>query len=264
MSAAVTRRRFFKESGSGALLGIMPPVTAAIASGEPKPWWPQQDPEVVRETVGAAHGNLPRLEALVARQPALANAAWDWGFGDWEDALGAASHMGRRDIAEFLLASGARPTIFSAAMLGQLEVVKGLVAATPGIQRIRGPHGIPLLMHARAGGPQAAAVAAYLETLGDAGTPAAGVPLTAADRDPLVGRYRFGSGARDYVDVDVQNDRLGLTRPGTTRRLLTATGALTFFPSGVPSVRIAFARIGGRVGTLTVADPDVSIIAIKE
>jgi hypothetical protein len=263
MSAVVTRRRFFKESSSGALLGIVPPMPA-IGSGEPKPWWPQQDPEVVQEAVGAAHGNLPRLKELIARQPALANATWDWGFGDWEDALGGASHMGRRDIAEFLLANGARPSIFSAAMLGQLEAVKALVAATPGIQRTRGPHGIPLLMHARAGGPQAAAVVAYLETLGDAGTLAAAVPLTPADRAPLIGRYRFGGGARDYVDVDVQNDRLGLTRPGTSRRLLMATSALTFFPSGVPSVRIAFAKVGDRIGQMTVANPDVYITAIKE
>ncbi|HET9832903.1 MAG TPA: hypothetical protein VFP91_14370 [Vicinamibacterales bacterium] len=39
------------------------------------------------------------------------------------------------------LANGARPTIFSAAMLGQLDAVKALVAANPGIQRTKGPRG---------------------------------------------------------------------------------------------------------------------------
>ena len=264
MSALVSRRRFFETGQAAAMLGLVQPVAAAAASHEPKPWWPQQDPEVVKEAVGAAHGNLPRLRELVERQPALANATLDWGFGDWEDALGGASHVGRRDIAEFLLAHGARPSIFSAAMLGQLDVVKGLVEAQPGLQRTRGPHGIPLLAHARAGGAPAAAVVAYLETLGDAGMTAPSVPIAPADREPLLGRYRFGSGAKDYFDVDVQNDRLGLARPGTTRRFLFATGPLTFFPAGVPSVRIEFARTNGRIAQLTVADPDVYITAVRE
>ena len=93
---------------------------------------PSQDPAVVREIVGVSHADLKRVRELVERQPALANASVDWGFGDWENALGAASHMGRRDIAELLLANGARPTVFSAAMLGQLDVVKRLRLGEPG------------------------------------------------------------------------------------------------------------------------------------
>ena len=40
--------------------------------------------------------------------PALLNATWDWGAGDFETALGAASHMGNRESAGVLLARGAR------------------------------------------------------------------------------------------------------------------------------------------------------------
>jgi len=79
--------------------------------------------------VGVSHNNLARVKELLARNATLSLASWDWGFGDWEDALGAASHVGRPDIAEALLAHGARPSIFSAAMLGQLDVVKAFVAA---------------------------------------------------------------------------------------------------------------------------------------
>jgi len=43
-----------------------------------------------------------------------------------EDALGAASHMGNWEIAEYLLSKGARSTIFSGAMLGEMDVVKAL------------------------------------------------------------------------------------------------------------------------------------------
>ena len=102
--------------------------------------------------VAVSHGNVARVRELLSNRPALANASWDWGYGDWESALGAASHVGNQEIARLLLAAGARPTIFSAAMLGQVETVRAFVAASPGVQKTRGPHGLTLLSHARAGG----------------------------------------------------------------------------------------------------------------
>src|SRR6202044_342051 len=124
-------------------------------------------------------------------RPSLARASWDWGFGDWESALGAASHMGNRPIAEYLISQGARPSLFSAAMLGQVEVVKAMVAANSGAQRIRGPHGISLLANAKAGGEQALLVFEFLKSLGDAD---AEPPLTISDREItlLAGTYVFG------------------------------------------------------------------------
>ncbi len=234
------------------------------ASGSPPEWWPQQDPTVVKEMVAVAHSDLKRVRALVERQPALANAAVDWGYGDWEDALGAAAHTGRREIAEVLLAHGARISIFAAAMLGQLDVVKALVAAHPGIQRTHGPHGIPLLQHAQAGGAQAEPVLKFLESLGDAGRRTASQPLDAADRNAVVGKYVFGPGPRDHFVVDVRNDALGIERPGATRRGLGHTGGLVFFPVGAAAVKIAFARDGERVTQLTVADPEVFITAKRD
>ena len=71
--------------------------------------------------------------------------------------------MGRRDIAELLLAHGARIDIFVAAMLGDLEVVKAMLEAHPETRAALGPHGIPLRAHAEAGGEQAAAVLAFLD-----------------------------------------------------------------------------------------------------
>ena len=224
-------------------------------------WLPQQDPAVVKEMVGISHADVKRVRELVERQPALANATIDWGFGDWETALGAASHVGRREIAEFLLANGAHPTIFSAAMLGQLDVVKAFVAANPGIQRTLGPHGINLLSHARAGGTGAAEVVKYLEAVDGSDRRLPTETLAAGDRDAVVGEYAFGAGPRDHFVVDVRNDQLGIERPGQTRRFLFHTGSLVFFPSGAPSVRIAFAREGNRASQLTVADPNVFLTA---
>ncbi|MCW3099931.1 MAG: ankyrin repeat protein [Chthonomonadaceae bacterium] len=123
------------------------------------------EPGLVEAFVGNAHGDLNKVRELLAQTPALINAAWDWGNGDWETALGAAAHMGRRDIAEFLIEHGARLDIFAAAMLGQLEVVKAILQAYPAMANAPGPHGIPLLRHALAGGEAAAPVAEYLQSL---------------------------------------------------------------------------------------------------
>ena len=104
------------------------------------------------------------MTELLAAHPALVNAAWDWGAGDWETALGAAAHMGRRDIATLLLAHGARIDVFAAAMLGHLAIVHAIIEALPGAIAWPGPHGIPLLAHAEKGGPEAAATLAYLRS----------------------------------------------------------------------------------------------------
>jgi hypothetical protein len=230
-------------------------------SGAPPEWLPMQDPAMVREMVTVSHFDAKRVRELVEQHPSLANASVDWGFGDWEDALGAAAHTGRREIAEVLLAHGARISVFAAAMLGQLAVVKALVAARPGVQRILGPHGITLMAHAKAGGPDAAAVVKYLEEAGDADRRPPTAPLEDADRDAIVGRYAFGTGPRDYFDIDLNNGQLGIVRAGTTRRGLGHTGALVFFPAGVPSVKIAFARAGGNITQMTLAEPDVYLTA---
>jgi hypothetical protein len=124
------------------------------------------DAALVREVVAVAHGDLARVQALLEQEPRFVNAAWDWGGGDWETPLGAAAHMGRRDIAEYLLEHGARMDLFAAAMLGKLEVVQAALEAFPGAIHVAGPHGITLLAHAKAGGAEAADIAAYLEELG--------------------------------------------------------------------------------------------------
>jgi hypothetical protein len=126
---------------------------------------PRIDYQLVCEFVGHAHSDLDRIKGMLAEQPALVNAAWDWGAGDWETGLGAAAHMGRRDIAQFLLAHGARMDIFSAAMLGHLAVVQAMLIVNPEARNSLGPHGIPLLKHAEAGGERAAPVADYLKGL---------------------------------------------------------------------------------------------------
>jgi hypothetical protein len=232
------------------LLRIAPfsciPVRATDSIAPLAPTFPTQPPELAREMVSVSHGNIQRVRELVKAQPALAKASWDWGFGDWETALGAASHTGNREIAELLIAAGAPPTLFSAAMLGQLDVVKALIAANPGVQRIPGPHSISLLAHAKAGSP----VHEYLNSLGNAGEPPV-APLTEEQLNSIAGTYIFGDAPNQRIEISIVRGQPQFTRSGAVARRLFHLGDLTFHPAGAPAVRITFAP----KGTLTVYDP---------
>src|SRR3954468_4064920 len=183
-------------------LGVAPLLPLALSSQAPSAApapasFPQQEPDLVKEIVTVAHGNLARVKELVAARPALARASWAWGYGDWETPIDAASHVGNRPIAELLIASGARPTVFTAVMMGQLALVKGFIDASPGIQRTRGPHGLTMVAHARAGGAAAAEVLKYLESLGDADPRYTDLPLGTDEQTAIAGEYAFSAAAGD-------------------------------------------------------------------
>jgi uncharacterized protein YaiE (UPF0345 family) len=236
-----------------------PPAVAAVPGA-----FPAQDPDLVKEMVGVSHGNLPRVKELVSARPALARASWDWGYGDWEAAIDAASHVGNRPIADYLIANGARPTIYTAAMMGQLGVVKGWIEAIPGVQRNRGPHGITLLAHARNGGAAAADVLKYLESLGDADPRYTDLPVGEADEAAIAGEYVFGTGATERLKV-AKNARgiLTIQRPGYSERNMVHQGALAFIPAGAETVRIRFDVAGGKSRALTVEDGPVVVRATR-
>ena len=274
-----TRRHFIRIVPTLGAFAVAPHLAVAQTPGEDPVWpaaepargtpvdesFPSVHPALAKEIVGVSHSNLARVKELVQQHPALAKASFDWGYGDAETALGAASHVGRREIAEFLLANGAPPTLFSATMLGQLDVVKAFMDATPGLQRMRGPHGISLMTHAKAGGPPAAAVVKYLEGLGDADLPLTNEPLAAEDRAQVEGRYRFGDRPRDtfVMSSPPPQNAPGLERLGATRQRLLHLGNLEFHPVGSPAVRIRFEREGGKIVALTVSDPDLIVRARK-
>jgi hypothetical protein len=132
-----------------------------------KPSWknPQLNRQMVQDFVIYAHSELDMVKKLLDREPALLNATMDWGKGDWETGLGGASHMGRRDIVEFLLERGTRIDLFCATMLGQLEVVKALLTMQPKLIDAKGPHGFSLHLHAQVGGKEAEPVLEYLQTV---------------------------------------------------------------------------------------------------
>lgn len=251
--------------GTGSMMSTSRAAAAAAsaaseAGGEPAasavgPEFPRQKPEWVREMVGVCHRDVDRARALLDEHPALVNATWDWGFGDWETALGAAAHTGRRNIAELLLERGARLDIFAAAMLGQTDTVKAMIAAQPGIQRNPGPHGITLLAHARAGGAEAAATLEYLESLGSADTKPKTEPLTDEQKRSYQGRFR--SAAIDEGVIEIGANRGGdltIAVRGQPPSVLRHAGNHAFFPSGAPAVRVTFTGAGPGFDSLAIFD----------
>lgn len=240
------------------------PVADVAPAPQPPPVpdeFPTQPPELVREMVGVCHANLERATELLRLRPTLANAAWDWGFGDWETALGAASHMGRVDIAKLLLANGARPSIFSAAMLGQLAVVRAFVEASPGVQGTAGPHGITLLAHARAGGERAKPVVDHLVSVGGADPTPRTVELTAEAAARYAGTYSFGPRDADRIEISTEKGSARFRRAGGNARALLHRGDHSFSPAGAPAVRVRFGVVGAVATELTVHDPDVVLRA---
>jgi hypothetical protein len=132
-----------------------------------KPSWkkPQINRTLVQDFVIFAHSDLEMTKKLVEREPLLVNGTMDWGGGDWESGLGGASHMGRRDIVEYLLEKGARIDIFCAAMLGLLDSVKAFLTIQPKLIDARGPHGFTLHFHAQVGGKESEPVLDYLQSV---------------------------------------------------------------------------------------------------
>ena len=259
------RRAFMQNSVAGLITGsaavaAFPKSALADPTGHPA-GFPHQDAGDVKEIVTVAHFDFDRVKQIVTARPALAEASWEWGFGDWETALGAASHMGRRDIAEFLIDHGAPPTLFSAAMLGHLSVVRSVVESQPGVQRIPGPHSITLLAHARAGGQNAAAVADYLTNLGDADLKPQAAPLSASEISAFTGAYTYGTREDEQLTVFEKNGSLMIRQGNDAARGLSYHGNGEFHPVGAEAVRIVFVQDGLKAVLLSVYDPHLLVTA---
>ncbi|MFO0935965.1 MAG: ankyrin repeat domain-containing protein [Gemmataceae bacterium] len=143
------------------------PFTRDYPAPKFKPNWkkPQINRQLAQDFVIYAHSDLAMTKKLLEKEPGLLNAAIDWGNGDWETALGGASHMGERETVLYLLEKGARVDLFAATMLGLLDVVKTLLTLQPKLIDAKGPHGFSLHFHAQVGGTHSANVLDYLQSV---------------------------------------------------------------------------------------------------
>lgn len=230
---------------------------------EPKRY-PAITEELANEVVAVSHFDLSKLKDLVDKRPELANAAWDWGFGDWETAIGAASHVGRNDIIQYLISKGARPNIFTFAALGSYTTVKSMIKFMPGLQKTLGPHGISLLQHATNGESKTKdtkKLIEYLTKLGDAD----GIEYKTIDEDEkqkYVADYKYGEGEYDGFSVKVNSrKKLLFGKLGKSGGSLLKIDDQAFTYNGAPSVKISFQTTNDKIISLTVSEPGLTLIA---
>lgn len=245
-----------------------------LGDGKIPAFFPNIDPDLVAEVVGKSHFNLERVKELVDKRPELSKSVWEWRFSDFESAIGAASHVGRRDIALYLMSKGASPTLFTFAMLGAFDVIKSAVELSPGIQKTTGPHGISLLDHAYAGErmkddmttmeqDQLKRTIEYLETLGDAQGETY-LAVSAEDQKKYLGDYKYGAGEQEGFSIQLNMRKtLSLGPIGMFGGALHKTGENLFTYNGAPSVKVSFDIKQEVVLSLTLTEPNLTIVAEK-
>lgn len=252
-------RRGFLFAGTSCAMGAGLLSLPSAAQAQPTPEsesagpladFPQQAATLVRDVVGASHARFDRVRELVEAMPELAKASWDWGFGDWESAIEAASHTGNREIALYLIAHGARPNLFTWAMLGNLPAVKAMLEAQPELRSATGPHGLSLHHHAVQGDEQAKPVLEYLESIG-IGQPAP-TPIPPEQQQAILGHYV--TSVTPAATFELFEAKQGLSFKGAdgSPRRLTYLSDGSFHPVGAPSVRFQFEVTNGRATTGTV------------
>lgn len=280
MKSHITRRAAVKSTVFGLLSVSIPNITFAntlvdtsIREKELASRYPSIKDDIVNEVVGKSHFDLDTVKKLVDKRPELARATWDWGFGDWESAIGAASHVGRRDIVSYLMRKGARPTLFTYAMLGCYEVVKSVIEHLPKSQTTMGPHGISLLSHAKAGLRMKESLTSdqiinsellinYLEGLGNADSEHY-LEIT-KDKSIYLGDYKYGDEDTDGFSVKLNmRDDLALGKLGKFGGALQKVDDNKFIYNGTTSVFITFQFQDDRVISLTVTEPDLVLVAKK-
>ncbi|MBK7406230.1 MAG: hypothetical protein IPJ41_16900 [Phycisphaerales bacterium] len=212
--------------------------------------YPTTDSARAQEFVGASHARPDRVREMLAGDVGLTRAAWDWGFGDWETAIGAASHTGNKEILEILIGHGARPDLFTLATLDRVDAVRAVIEGVPGARGLEGPHSISLYAHAEAG--EAQRVLEYLSSVGIGPT-----NLFETERgavEPYLGEYTWGPGELDRFRIGWNERRSVATieRPGLPPRNMMPLGGHAFSPAGARHVVIRFGMEGERATLLSV------------
>ena len=157
-------RKSFLKTGilSAAGVSIIPYLGYSTKQIDPEPL----KIETVKEFVIAGHNDLPKVKEMMAEHPNLIYSRYDWGNGDFEEAIEGAGHLGNREIANYLITQGARVNMFVLTMLGKTDLVKPTLEAYPNLLFAKGAHGFTLLHHAKAGGSENQEFVDYLQENG--------------------------------------------------------------------------------------------------
>ncbi len=157
------RKSFIETSIVSSLgLSLIPNVALAINQSDPKPL----KVELVKEFVIAGHFDLNKVKNMLVDYPNLIYSRYDWGNGDFEEAIEGAGHKGNKEVANYLIEKGARVNLFVLTMLGKTDLVKPILEAYPNLIFSKGPHGLTLLHHAEIGGEESKELFDYLQMKG--------------------------------------------------------------------------------------------------
>ncbi|WP_282160814.1 hypothetical protein [Ulvibacterium marinum] len=160
------RNEFIKKSMAfGGIATLVPTMAMSRGKRAIEELFDQQE---ISEFVSAAHKSLEDTQKIIEAKPLLLNCTSQLAKGDFETAIGGASHMGRKDIADFLVSKGARLDIFNYTFLGYDDFVRKLIMDHPHLLNAPGPHGFSLLHHAEVG--ERKELAAWLQEKGLAET----------------------------------------------------------------------------------------------
>ena len=153
-------RKAFIKTGivSSLSLGLVPTLVFGNNQTDPKPL----KVEMVKEFVLAGHFNLDKVKNMLIDYPNLIYSSYDWGDGDFEEAIEGAGHKGNKEVANYLIEKGARVNLFVLTMLGKTDLVKPTLEAYPNLIFSKGPHGLTLLHHAQIGGSESKELYNYL------------------------------------------------------------------------------------------------------
>lgn len=145
------RHSFLKSSITTTLgLSILPAFGTNVTQNEPSPL----KTSLVKEFVVAGHKDLSKVQQMLVDYPNLIYSRYDWGNGDFEEAIEGAGHLGNKEIANYLISKGARVNMFVLTMLEETELVKPTLEVYPNLLFAKGAHGFTLLHHAKAGGSE--------------------------------------------------------------------------------------------------------------
>lgn len=177
----------------------------------------------------ASHGNLAKVQELVAQRPELINQPGVGSDFGGETPLAAASHTHNRAVADVLLAHGAEHDIYTATFIGDRDRVEAFLRENPDLARTPGIHSIPILSFVTDGDLASLLIERGAEVNALSRAPFQTSPLHTAAR----------RGYADVVDVLLEN--------GADATVPNYEGKTAPELATAPDVRAVFARYG--IGT---------------
>jgi hypothetical protein len=154
------KRKIFLKSGIIGLSGLITyPVSGTSFFHEESN---KLTTEKIKEFVIAGHSDLAKVKDMLLEEPNLIYSRFDWGGGDFEEAIEGAGHVGNKEIANYLIEKGARVNLFVLTMLGKKNIVIPALEEYPSLIKAKGPHGFSLLHHAKTGGEESKEIFDYL------------------------------------------------------------------------------------------------------